>query len=735
MVIKRDLGYTKEALECVIHYGEMPFGGISDIEELLNGALKSRQLTANDLLNEVRFIQGLKSIIAYEKGLDEVEHPQLHELIDTLIVHTKVEDLINQCLDDYGEVKDNASSTLRDIRRSLIQVDNDIQSAINKFIGANKDSVVDSIATYRANRAVVLVRASDKNSYGGMVYGDSSSGQASYVEPAALIPLNNKKIELVEREKEEINRILKMCSEAVTEVADEELANLETVALLDSIFAKAKWGKEFDAIIPTLTEEKKISLVKARHPLIDAKLVVPNTYTLEDPQRMLLITGPNTGGKTVSMKIIGLFVLLTYAGLPIPCDEGIIPFFDNVYADIGDDQSVMSSLSSFSSHIEKQSIICEKATENSLVLLDEVGSGTDPREGESLAIAILNHLRDIHCMCVTTTHYGRLKAYGKRHDDIKLASVEFDQVNLQPTYRYLEGMTGNSNALEVAEKYGLPKNIIQYARFLKNQSKTEEENYIERLDNELQKEEALNRDLQARLEEVEKLQAALDKQQKILDNDKEKILDKAQEEAANYIRQIQDDAEELMASLRKQQESIKLHEAIAIKSDIDALGGEDIVLEDEEEDYEPQVGDYVELKSSKQICEVVEVNKKEVVILMNGITVKVKPNQIRKSNRKPVQTNKETTSIRIDKNIKLSTIPLECNLIGMHVDEALETMKDYMDDAKVHGLKNFRIIHGDGTGALRNAVHSYLKKNKDVEEYRLGMPQEGGTGATVVKMK
>ena len=386
LIIRQRNERLKEALACTIHYGPMPFYGVRDIQEALQKAEKGGVLSGNELLNIVQFIGGVRGMLAYEKGCTDIAHPQLKDLCSTLTVHQKTETFIRGCINEYGEVMDSASAELRGIRAALRKADADIANAVRNFLSSHPGSVVDSIVTERSGRAVILVKASEKNSFGGLVYGDSASGQASYVEPASLMNANNRKQELISREEEEIQRILRACSEEVGKVSAEEQANLETAALLDSIFARAEWGKENDAAAAQLTEEKKIVLTKARHPLIPPSRAVYNSYRLEEPKRVLLITGPNTGGKTVSMKIIGLFVLMTYAGMPVPCEEAVIPFVDRVFADIGDDQSVVSSLSNFSAHIRKQAEIVREATSESLVLLDEAGSGTDPREGKALPL-------------------------------------------------------------------------------------------------------------------------------------------------------------------------------------------------------------------------------------------------------------------------------------------------------------------------------------------------------------
>ena len=735
LVIRQRNERLREALACTVHYGSMPFYGVRDIREPLQKAQKGGVLNGQELLNIVQFIGGVRGILAYEKNCAETEHPQLKDLCSTLAVHQKTETFIRACINEYGDVMDSASAELRNIRAALRKADADIANAVRSFLSAHPGSVVDSIVTERSGRAVILIKASEKNSFGGLVYGDSASGQASYVEPASLMNANNRKQELISREEEEIHRILRACSEEVQKVSAEELANLETAALLDSIFARASWGKANDAAAAQLTEEKKITIIKARHPLIPADRAVYNTYRLEEPKRVLLITGPNTGGKTVSMKIIGLFVLMTYAGMPVPCEEAVIPFTDRVFADIGDDQSVVSSLSSFSAHIQKQAEIVRYATGDSLVLLDEAGSGTDPREGESLAIAILNDLREKKCLTVATTHYGRLKTYGKRHDDILLASVQFDMKELAPTYRYVEGMTGQSNALEVAERYGLPKGIIRYARFLKNQSRSEEEKLIEELDAELAAVHREKEELEALRKENEALQKRLRDEEARRLRERDILRQKAEEEAETYMEEVHAEADRILKEMREKQETARYHEVLETRAEL-----EKVAVKKKEEtapvfDGEYKVGDAVELRTSDQVCEVIAIGRKDITILMNGREIRVKKDQIRPSRHVIVKKKVKKEYVPTFSGPQFRSVSSQCNLIGMRVDEATEELDAYLDQVKLAGLKTCRIIHGDGSGALRSAVHARLKNDKAVKEFRLGMPAEGGTGATVVTMK
>ncbi len=733
LVIRRDIARAREALEAVVRFGPLPMGGIHDIEQMLKEARAGRVLQPQDLLQELQLIRGIKGILAYEKAL-EFEHNELKELFQSLTVHEQLARHLATVVNDYGEIQDQASPQLAGIRRSLRQADGAIGEAVNRFLAQHKDSVVDSIVTYRSGRAVILVKASEKNAFGGIVYGDSASGQASYVEPAGLLAANNRKQELLNAEQEEIRKILADCSQRISAVADEEEANLETCTLLDSIFARAEWGKDHDAVCAELSEERRLVLIKARHPLIDPKKVVANDYHLEEPRRMLLITGPNTGGKTVSLKIIGLFTLMTYCGMPVTAESAVIPYFDQVFVDIGDDQSVAASLSSFSASVEKLADVIRRATDRSLALLDEIGSGTDPKEGESLAIAILNELRQRHTMTVATTHYGRLKSYGKRHEDILTASVQFDRETLSPTYRYLEGFTGQSNALEVAEKYGMPKSITGYARFLLNQAKSEEDQLLEKLEQQLNENQQLQEKLEARLAAAEEEKKQLEQQEKQLQIRQEKFRDEAEAQTRQIVEEAQEKADAILKQMRSMQTHAQYHEVLEQRQQLQQILPQPEEKEDTGKAHRYQAGETVELRSTSQLAEVVSVNRRDLTIRLNGRTMRVHAADIRPTMRHLAHV-RPTQEVSVHVAQPAAGMKTECNLIGMHVDEAVETLENYLSEAKVAHLKTFRVIHGDGTGALRKAVHQILARDSSVQEFRLGMPSEGGTGATVVTLK
>ena len=727
LIIRRDNQLIREALKATIHYGPMPFNGIRDVNRYLSATMKGQIITPMECIYIADLIRGISGIRSYMSEL-EGEYEALHELTDSLQVFLPLKEQIERCFNDYGEVLDSASTRLMQIRRDLRRIDGEIMAAAQKFVATHANQVVDNIITTRNGRACILLKESYKNAYDGIIYGESASGQASYVEVNALIPLNNRKQNLINQEEEEIEAILQYVSSLIAEKAESLIASLDTCALLDSLFAKAIWGQRNNACVAELNENRTLMLGKARHPLIDPKVVVANTYRLDEPYRMLLITGPNTGGKTVSLKIIGLCVLMTYCGMPVLCDEATVPYFDNVFIDIGDDQSVVSSLSTFSAHLSKLADVTRYATSSSLALLDEIGSGTDPNEGESLAIAILNDLREKGTMTIATTHYNRLKNYGKRHDDILLASVQFDMEKLMPTYKFIEGLTGQSNAFNIARRYGLKETVIKYAEFLRRQNKTQEENLIEQLEQQVMENNRLQAELTEKLKQAEEKEASLNKELRNIEKIRERALDKAEAEAEKYLEEAKAEADMILDEL-KQRKDIKLHEVIELKHQLEKNELPEI-SEDRNEDI--KVGSVVEIKNSHQIGKVIEIKKDQLIIQVNGLNMKARRNQVRLSDKKIV--NKATTSVKIRQEVP-RTAHLECNLIGMRVDEALETMDKFLDDARLANLKSVRIIHGDGTGALRKAVHQKLKGDHTIDSFRLGTPSEGSTGATVVVFK
>ncbi|QRG87415.1 endonuclease MutS2 [Bulleidia sp. zg-1006] len=729
LIWKRNLKYLKEAMTYIQESGPLFFFFRKEMATTFRKASKGSLLHAQELYDVAQFFALVASVLNYFKK-SETKSTELKDLYESLVKEEVIERQLRNMVSPEGEILDSASATLKNIRFSMTRNEQAITNVAQDFIAKHSEQVVDGVITVRANRTLILVKAGYKNSFGGYVYGDSSSGLTSYVEPNALVALNNQRIALLDAQEEEMNRILKEGSDLVKSVAHQSLANLSTLQLLDEIFAKAYWSIQKDACVPKLSHQKELYLKKVRHPLIDAKKVIANTYVLKEPNHMVLITGSNTGGKTVSLKVIGLSILLSACGIGVLAEEAVIPMVDEVYVDIGDDQSVVSSLSSFSAHMSKQAYIIEHIQEKSLVLLDEIGNGTDPKEGEAIAIAILNHLRQVGCITFATTHYDRLKAYGKRHKDIILASVLFNMETLLPTYQYKQGLTGSSNAFAVAERYGLPKSIVNYAKSLKEQAKTEEDRLIETLDAQKsaleQEREQFQVEKQLFLSRYKELHA---KENALLEA-KQRFEKEKQEALQQVYQQYEKKAQSILEQLKEK--DLKYHEALTLKKKMDTPKFTEPLEGLEKRSF--QVGDAVELLSSKQVGQIIKIEKKRLTVELNGREYQVKENQLRHSFKQIPKKKTERVFVQ-SAGLFQASIPSEVNLIGLTVEEGVHRLDDFLDKVKISHFHQVRIIHGDGSGKLRQAVHQRLSKMKMVDSFRLGMPNEGGTGATVVILK
>jgi len=731
LVIDLNNNRAKEALSSCVKYGPMPFYGIRDITMILKLSQKDGVLSPNDIYAVYNHINCVKGVISYNSKVEE-KIPNINDLVSTLEYSDKLANDIVKSISPYGDILDDASSTLKGIRKEMKSTDAKLHQIANDFISKHADSLQEKTITSRDNRLTLLVKNSDKNAFGGYIHGESASHLAAYVEPAALINLNNKVNSLIYEEREEIQRILRELSGKISEESILYLANMETLVILDVIYAKAIFGYRNNGTVPTLTENRHLYLKNARHPLIDKKSVVSNTYELNNDITTLLITGPNTGGKTVSLKIMGLFVVMSYIGIPILVDEAIIPYFDNVFEDITDDQSIIESLSTFSSHLKKLATIVNSATKNSFILIDEIGSGTDPKEGESLAIAIIDELRLRKCKTVITTHLGKLKTYGKKHDDILIASVHFDSEKMAPTYNYIEGLSGQSNAFEIARRFNLSEDIIQRAIELKAQEVTTEDELLEKLENQILENQLIKDKISEELREIENRKIEINKEKNRIEAEHNLHVEKANKETDKKLTILKATAEEIIEELKEKQKELKLHEVVNYSSRLDKLEVYDNDEDEEDEDNRDfKIDDLVEIKKSSQVGKLISINRKNCIIDINGINVKCKINDLRHSKRKREKV--KVVQKRQDKHF--TSFNTECNVIGLYSDQALDTVSRFLDQAILHKAKSLRIVHGVGTGILRKSVHSYLSKNKFVKSYRLADANAGGTGATEVLLK
>lgn len=720
LIVERDLNRLVDAMRLQAEGNSLSFAGVSDVSLLLTRAEKSSILSVPEIVKITRFMQGISRLKKQFNNFEE-EYSKLDDLFASLIVDARLLAYLNKTFSEQGEVLDRASSELRTVRTEIKTLEIRIDDSSASFLRKNKEMLSEQVVSLQQGRRTFLLKPSEKNKIPGTVYGTSASGQSVYFEPEFLSRMQNELHGLVIREKEEIERICLEASSMIALDAGQLQANLETVTMIDALFAKAIWGSKEEAVVATLTDNKLI-LTQARHPLIEEKEAILNDYRLEPPHRSILISGPNTGGKSVSLKTIGLSVLLTLSGCPVVAEKAEVMLVDQVFVDIGDQQSIEKSLSSFSAHIETIKYVVDNATNRSLVLLDELGSQTDPLEGESLAMAILDNLRERGSWIVSTTHFSKLKKYGTQYDDILIASVEFDLKTLQPTYRYKEHLVGESNALAIARRLELDENILDAAFKYKQEGQYEEDHLLEVLEEKIAEQESMKEAHALRVLEIDKDKQALEeektKQDKVY---KQKII-KLEEESKEKIQELIQEAHEQLEILNKthrpdlRQKAVKKIEELEDKKD---------VLEKIEK------GDRVRLESSQQIGIVESIDRKEAKVQIGNMSMQVPLSKLRRVSG-PV---KQVKAKPIHQVRSQASYQMECNVIGKRVAEALPIVEKYLDDCIIKGMHSARIIHGHGTGKLREAVHQSLRRNKQVKEFSLASVSEGGAGATVVTFK
>ena len=723
LIVSRNLALMSDALECTIKNGSFAFTGLSDISGIVQHAEKSATLHPEDIALVGRFIKGVQRVKAQFDAFEE-KYDHLNDLFESLMGLASLDQAIYHALGDGSRVLDSASAHLRETRRAISQLEGSIDKKLQDYMQKHKDSLSENIISLQQGRQTFLIKPSEKNKLEGTIYGASASGQSLYFEPSFLSRYQNELNQLKHSENMEIDRICGELSFAIKEESVELLANLETTTLLDALFAKAAWASKHDGVVASLNDDHLL-IKDARHPLIDPKNVVSNTYTMLPPHKMVLISGPNTGGKSVSLKTMGLTVLMTLSGCPVLAQEAEVMMVDNIFVDIGDQQSIEKNLSSFSAHIETIKQVTQEATGKSFILLDELGSQTDPLEGESLSMAILDYFRKIGSYVVATTHFSGLKKYGTMHDDILVSSVAFDLNTLSPTYRYQENVMGDSNAFAIAKKLGLQDDIIDAAFSYKQASQYETDHLMEILE--------------ARIFEAEEMKKELAEKEAAFENQELAMTQKQAEMVAQFENekaQWQAEQEALLADKLAQADMLIEDINKASRPDFRKEARENIasMIDDNEVlDETIKVGDRVQLNATNQVGTVESIERKTAFVSIGGLKVSVNLNKISKVAEK-VQPKR--SKVRRSHSVKtLSTYKLETNVIGMRVAEALPLVDKYIDECAVHNVKQARIVHGHGTGALRTAVHESLRKNKHVRSFELATLGEGGAGATIVHLK
>lgn len=765
--VKEALEETTEAQSILIKRGHVSMQGIHNIEDMarradIGGVLDNASLIkVADTMRATRILSNLLSgDIKVEtfgnaensnKDKEEVtRYPIIQTMAQSLYVHRDVEDAIYNAIVSDIEVSDNASSELRMIRRRILQKNQNIRSKLNSIISSTsyQKYLQDAIISMRGDRFVIPVKAEYRSVISGIIHDQSQSGATLFIEPMSIVEMNNDLRQLKLQETEEIERILAELSGMVGEVARELISNQEILGRLDFAFAKGKLSIAMKAVDPILNRDKSFRIVKGRHPLIDKKTVVANTVYLGKDFSSLLITGPNTGGKTVTIKMVGLFSLMTQCGLHIPADFGTsMCVFDQVFADIGDNQSIEQNLSTFSSHMTSIVDIVDRVTEDSLVIFDELGAGTDPEEGAALAIAILEDIRTVGALCIATTHYSELKKYALAKKGVENAAVEFDMETLSPTYRLLIGVPGKSNAFEISRKLGLNESVILNAKFYMDNDDIELEDVLQSVEkNRLKTEEELSR-AEAMRSEIEARKNEYEDKIKKLEESKSKVMENARSEAFSIVRQAKEETEVLIKKLRKlEQESAskdKDRRIEEIRREIgQTMGGLQPSLESmvvpkfaSKEIKSLKAGAEVNIVSLRQEGTVISAddNKKEAVVQVGIMKMTLPYKSLKIIEKKEKNTVTRTTRKVI--RSKSGNVKREVDLRGMNLEEAIVAVDKYLDDACMAGHDEVTVIHGIGTGVLKSGIGEHLKRHPHVKSQRKGQYGEGGIGVTIVEVK
>lgn len=749
--IQSEQANTRDALSRLYQHGSVSFLGLEDVRPCLRLLDVGSSLNTKELLQIARLLSITNQVQQYGDSRDE-EAPidSLQTMFEDLVPLTSLQHEIQQCILSETEISDEASVGLKDVRKSIKQTNRAIHNKLSSIVNSqqNKTLLQDAIVTMRNGRYCIPVKQEYRSSFPGMIHDQSSTGSTIFIEPMAVVQLNNQLRELEMKEQAEIDRILAFLSEQVSFEAQNILSNLEILTQLDFIFAKAKFAKAYQGSEPIFNEDGIINIKYARHPLLDQKTVVPIHIHLGEEFSMLIITGPNTGGKTVSLKTLGLFTLMGQAGLHIPAFEGSkLAVFSNVFADIGDEQSIEQNLSTFSSHMTNIVSILEKADENSLVLFDELCGGTDPVEGAALAISILTSLHDRDIRTMATTHYSELKMFALSEEGIENASCEFDVNTLSPTYHLLIGVPGKSNAFAISKKLGLSPYIIEQAKSQIGASQKDFESLIAELEKSKLQIEKEQTEILAVKAEVEKLRKSLEEKKENIAAKRATLLQEARQEAYDIISQAKEVADDSIRKFNqwgKEKSSTNNkkmeHQRSKLRGQLNDLEAKLAYRNKrgkgnyKKEDF--HIGDPVFVHTLSLDGTVTSLpNTKGDLTVQMGIlnsVVNIKDLDLLEKQQEKPATPKRGKSNRSNIN-KAATISSEINLLGKTVDEAVAELDKYLDDAYMSGVHQVRVIHGKGTGALRAGIHSYLKRQKHVKSYRLGVFGEGEAGVTIVE--
>lgn len=724
-VVFKQLSVLKEMMDLISRFGALNIQNSVDALRLIDIAKKTALLTPQDLNFIANDIDTSIKLAAQIKKI-ELEFPLITELCSEFTDLTSLNKEIKRIITPSLTVSDNASQQLKEIRTKIKQLEANLNSRLASISSTYSSYLNDGNMTIREGHFVLPVKTAFKNKVLGIIYDVSDSGNTTFIEPLEIVQINNdiasKKIE----ENEEVRKILKSITSLVLLQENEILTNNKIIGQLDFLTAKAHYALNNGMNIAFISDTQEIHLLEARHPLIDPNKVVANDYHLSEDKRIVIISGPNAGGKTVSLKVVGLLTLMNQAGLAIPVKEAKLGIFNHIYIDIGDNQSLSDNLSTFSAHMSNIASILDVVKSKDLVLLDELGTGTDPKEGEVLGLGVIKYLEKMHPLCLISSHYSKIKEYAFNSDNIENSSMLFDEEKLLPTYKYKYLAPGKSYGVEVARRYGIKNEVIEEAKkYLSEEKDNRFENLLGELQSQIDQNERLKDELNKERKSLESEKKNLENAQKGLKNQKEHLLEEVKKEKEQILEDTKKEIDQIIKSLSSGE--LKLHEVIELKKKVDQLEDEEpVIIYDEK----ININDYVSVPSLGIEGKVIRLkSNKAQLITLDGMNVEIEINKLHKI---PAPEIKKVTSKKQNYEAKINAdVGLELNIIGLHRDEALDKLKKYLDLCILKKFKQVRIIHGFGSGVLRKMTHEYLSTLKGVK-YRLGDINEGGSGATVV---
>lgn len=739
-ILDRELMLMKEMIDFYKYDDGLELAGLADITKMMNSIdIIGSYLSVEDLATLKKNLTIFRISKSRAKNVRD-KYKTIWNLFSDVEEVREIENFISEAINDEGILKDDASIGLRDVRRQKQNINANIKEKFDELI-SNKNTqnaIQERIVTQRNDRYVIAVKTDFKGLVKGIEHDRSATGSTVYIEPLNVVSLNNKLREYEAREREEIRKILLRITEIVKTKKEEILEIKEILERLDFIDAKTTYSVNKKCIVPKIINKEYLKLVEARHPLIDENTVVPINFELGNPENIMLITGPNTGGKTVTLKVAGLLTIMALSGIPIPANEKTeVGYFHNVLADIGDEQSLEQNLSSFSGHVSKIKDIIEHASSKSLVLMDELGSGTDPMEGAAFAMAIIDYLNKKHVTSIITTHYSEVKAYAFNTTGIKSASMEFNVETLSPTYKLLEGIPGESNALIIARKYGISEEIIENAKSYISEDNQRVEEMLKSIKEKNDKLEMMHAQLEATRAELDKQKNIYEQKMVKLENEKNEIIKRAYEEADNYLKNMQAKAKNLIDKINS--EESKKEDAKNAQRSLNMLR-ESFITDKKKNVKEKKIitqnvdfaiGEEVLVKTMNQNGKILKIMPDNRIQVQTGILkMVVSTDDIVKIQKKKTNKFKNFASLK-----RTSQVRGEIDLRGMNADEAIAELETYMDRAMLTGYHEIYIIHGKGTMVLRKKIHEYLRTSKYVAEFKDANQNEGGVGCTVVTLK